>query len=206
MKENDKVDIYNSKTIKKFLGELFKDNSIVRIWQNYSESKNYCLGKIVKYKHNEELITFKSEEGYEFNFNKNLEVYFHTNFKETIFKTEIVQISSDSIIVKRPALVKIKDARAERRKNFGINSYHFAELEFPNGDLHKVYCLDTSASGVGIMANRSVFADMFKGLKVEIINSSVAEHIGKYAVIRNLGPIDNVLTNEVNFRIGLEIV
>lgn len=206
MKMEDKIDIYNSKIIKKFLGELFKDKLVIKIWQNISESKNYTLGTIVQYKHEQDLITFCPEEGYEFNFNKNLDLFFHTNFKDTIFKTNIIKVNPDSIIVKRPSLVKIKDSRSERRKNFGINSYHFTEIQFPNGEIQKVYCLDTSDSGMGIMVNRSVFANMHKGLKLTIVMSSVADHIGKVAMIRNLGPIDNVLTNEVNFRIGLEFI
>lgn len=206
MEVDEKIDIYNSKIIKKFLAELFKDELSVKIWQNINETKNYSTGKIIKYKHHENLITFCPDPGEVFNFDPKKELYFHTRFKETIFKSEIVKASSDSVVIKRPALVKIKEARSEKRKNFGLHSYHFAELEFPNKEISKAQCLDTSKSGMGIMVGRPVFAEMSKGLKLKVVNSSVAEHIGKTAIVRNLSPIDNILTNEVSFRVGLEFV
>lgn len=205
MSSDEKIDIFNSKTIKSFLDQLYKDKLVVRIWQKIEETKSYTFGRIINYRHQDEEIKLEIKDA-DMRFDLNRDVFFHTAFKETIFKTTITKAHKNTISVKRPSLVKIRDARSEERKSFGIASYQFAEIILPNGEENKVQVLDSSSNGLGVMVSRAVFSALAKGDHLSICNSSVEDHIGKIAIVRSLSPIDKVLSSEASFRVGLEIV
>ncbi|MCO4795527.1 MAG: hypothetical protein KC493_17540 [Bacteriovoracaceae bacterium] len=206
MEELKMVDISNSANVKKILKDLFKSKKSLRIWQSIDETRNYCYGTIVKFSQMNESIEMCATDKEQFSFDENINLYFHSHFKDTLFKTTITDNGPDKIIIKRPSFVKIRDVRTEERKSFGLQSYQSANLQITAKINSKVKIVDSSSTGIGLIVNKYLFDKLNEGDIITITDSTLPEFKNRTAVVRNLGTMDKMLNNQLLFRCGLEIL
>ncbi|MCO4794360.1 MAG: PilZ domain-containing protein [Bacteriovoracaceae bacterium] len=205
-KENDKIDIANTQLIRKILKDISKQKSPIKIWQSYDETHYFAEGTIHKYNGMQDRMEVRAAKGHLFNFDPKKELFFHSGYKELIFKTKIDRVEDKEVWIYRPSILKIDDSRATERKNFGLQSYQTAILVFDNQDQMKVNVLDISEGGMAILIRKPQYEQFHMKLKLLVKESSVDQCVGKICIVRNKAPVDKVLTNEQVFRIGFEFL
>jgi hypothetical protein len=204
--KRDKIDIANTQMIRKILMDISKTKSPIKIWQSYDETHYYAEGFIHQYNGMQDRLEIRAQKGHLFNFDKKKKLYFHSGFKQMIFKTKIDRVEDREVWIYRPSVVKIDDSRVNERKNFGLKSYQTAILVFDNEDEMKVNILDISEGGMAILINKSQYDNFHIKLKVLVKESSVDQCVGKICIVRNKAPVDKVLTTEQVFRVGFEFL
>lgn len=206
MEELKMVDISNSTNVKKILKDLHKAKKNLRIWQSIEETKNYCYGSILKITSMDEALEMVPADDQTFEFDKEINLYFHSHYKDTLFKTTITENGTNRIKIKRPSFVKIRDVRTEERKSFGLQSYQIANLQLSAKLNAKVKIVDSSSTGLGLIVNKFVFDKLNEGDIITIADSTLPEFRERTAVVRNKGALDKQLNNQLLFRVGLEIL
>ncbi len=200
------VDISNSTNVKKILKDLQKAKKNLRIWQSIEETKNYCYGTIQNITHMDEELEMTPTDNQNFDFDKEINLYFHSHYKDTLFKTTITENGPNKIKIKRPSFVKIRDVRTEERKTFGLQSYQTANLQLTAKMNAKVKIIDSSSTGLGLMVNKFLFDKLNEGDIISLTDCTLPEFRNRTAVVRNKGTLDKQLNNQLLFRIGLEIL
>lgn len=206
MEELKMVDISNSTNVKKILKDLQKAKKNLRIWQSIEETKNYCYGTIQNITHMDEELEMTPTDNQNFDFDKEINLYFHSHYKDTLFKTTITENGPNKIKIKRPSFVKIRDVRTEERKTFGLQSYQTANLQLTAKMNAKVKIIDSSSTGLGLMVNKFLFDKLNEGDIISLTDCTLPEFRNRTAVVRNKGTLDKQLNNQLLFRIGLEIL
>lgn len=206
MEDLKMVDISNSTNVKKILKDLFKSKKNLRIWQSIEETKNYCYGTIQSFAQMDKTLEMIPADDQAFDFDKEINLYFHSHFKDTLFKTTITENGSNKIKIKRPSSVKIRDIRTEERKVYGLQSYQSANLQLTAKMNSKVKIIDSSSTGLGILVNKFLFDKLNEGDIISITDSTLPEFKNRTAVVRNLAALDKQLNNQLLFRIGIEIL
>ena len=206
MEELKMVDISNSISVKKILKDLHRTKKNLRIWQSIEETKNYCYGSILKITSMDETLEMAPVDNQIFNFDKEINLYFHSHYKDTLFKTTISENGPNHIKIKRPSFVKIRDVRTEERKSYGLQSYQTANLQLTAKLNAKVKIVDSSSTGLGIIVSKFTFDKLYEGDIITIIDSTLSEFKNRTAIVRNRGAIDKQLNNQLLFRVGLEIL
>lgn len=206
MEDLKMVDISNSANVKRILKDLHRAKKNLRIWQSIEETKNYCYGNILKITQLDETLEMIPADDQSFDFDKDINLYFHSHFKDTLFKTIITENGPNKIKIKRPSFVKIRDVRTEERKTYGLQSYQTATLQLTAKVTAKVKIVDASSTGLGLIVNKFAFEKLSEGDIINISESTLPEFKNRTAVVRNMGTIDKQLNNQLLFRIGLEIL
>ncbi|TNF01374.1 MAG: hypothetical protein EP326_04440 [Deltaproteobacteria bacterium] len=206
MSNKDKVDIANSHVIRKILKDISTQKYPVRVWQDIESTNKFTDGFIVGYKGNESKMIIKAKKGEKFFFDREKDTYFHSTYKDLIFKTRILNGDLYEMILAKPIVVKIDDLRVDVRKNFGLNTYQTVTLIMKEGQELKVNVMDVSENGMCILLAKRYFS-LFSEHDVFVISkSTLPQIVGKQACVKNLGQVDKVLTTENVYRIGFEFI
>ncbi len=206
MSDKEKIDIANSHVIRKILKDISKQKYPVRVWQDIESTHKFTDGFIVGYKGNESKMIIKAKKGEKFFFDRDRETYFHSTYKDLIFKSRIVSGDLFEMVLAKPIVVKIDDLREDVRKNFGLNTYQTVTLVMKEGQELKVNVMDVSENGMCILIAKRYF-NLFSEHDVFVISkSTLPQIVGKQACVKNLGQVDKVLTTENVFRIGFEFI
>lgn len=206
MSNKDKVDIANSHVIRKILKDISTQKYPVRVWQDIESTNKFTDGFIVGYKGNESKMIIKAKKGEKFFFDRDKDTYFHSTYKDLIFKTRILNGDLYEMILAKPIVVKIDDLRIDVRKNFGLNTYQTVTLVMKEGQELKVNVMDVSENGMCILLAKRYF-NLFSEHDVFVISkSTLPQIVGKQACVKNLGQVDKVLTTENVYRIGFEFI
>ncbi len=204
--KKEKIDIANTQMIRKILKDISKSKSVIKIWQSYDETHYFAEGFIHQYNGMQDRLEIRAQKGHLFNFDKKKELFFHSPYKQMIFKTKIDRVEDKEVWIIRPSILKIDNSRASERKNYGLQSYQTAILVFDNQDEMKVNILDISEGGMAILINKSQYEAFHMKLKVIVKESSVDQCVGKICIVRNKAPVDKVLTSQLVYRVGFEFL
>lgn len=202
----NKIDISNSHVIRKILKDISIDKYPVRVWQDIEKTHSYTDGFIVDYKGTESKMIIKAQKGKKFSFDRSLEVYFHTTYKDLIFKARVLDGDLYEIILAKPIVVKIDNLRANIRKNFGLNTYQTVTLILKDGQELKVNLHDVSKDGMGILLAKRYFKFFTNNLILKIVKSTLPQVVGKSVCVKNKGQVENVLGPENLYRVGFQFV
>jgi len=206
MSDKEKIDIANAHVIRKIIKDISQQKYPVRVWQDIESTHKYTDGFIIGYKGNESKMIIKAKKGEKFFFQRDKDTYFHSTYKDLIFKSRIVSGDLYEMVLAKPIVVKIDELREGIRKNFGLNTYQTVTLVMKEGNELKVNVLDVSENGMCILLAKRYFKMFSEHDVFPISKSTLPQIVGKNACVKNLGAVDKVLTTEDVYRIGFEFV
>jgi hypothetical protein len=206
MADKDKIDIANAHMIRKILKDISKQKYLVRVWQDISSTHKFTDGFIIGYQGNESKMVIKAKKGEKFFFERDKEIYFHSTYKDLIFKSRIVSGDLYEIVLAKPIVVKINELRDDVRKNFGLNTYQTVTLVMKDGLELKLNVMDISEKGMCILLAKRYYKLFSEDDVFNVSKSTLPQMVGKKACVKNMGAVDKVLTTENLYRIGFEFV
>lgn len=204
------IDIFKPHSIKSFIRTAKKDRAQLKLWQTISRTKDYHLGIIEHIDPISNAITFRVPKCQKLEFRKSDELYFHSPYRDLIFKAEIREIERNCVTITFPNLIKFQEARTEKRTYLGLQSYHFAKVTMLNKFRERVDAklkvLDFSSKGLALIVNKYLFESLNVDDKIVIRETSVNGEIkNRIFIIRNVGNVTNKIGHTNEFRIGLEL-
>lgn len=206
MSDNEKIDIANAHVIRKILKDISLGKYPVRVWQNIETTHKFTDGYVIGYRGTEAKMVVKARKGEKFFFEKSKETFFHSTYKDLIFKSRILNGDLYELVLAKPIIVKIDELRENTRKNFGLNTYQTVTLIMKEGQELKVNVLDVSEDGMCILLAKRYFQLFSEHQVFEVSKSTLPQIVGKLACVKNMAQVDKVLTSENVFRIGFEFV
>ncbi|MBK24742.1 MAG: hypothetical protein CME70_12160 [Halobacteriovorax sp.] len=214
LKEKDEeekgfVEVTNSRSIQNILRTIYNSRECVSAFQiTAGESKN-TVGFFFDYQKKSEYIDFKSMELKKgLGFDKDKEVFFHSDFRTTIFKSKIKSANSTKLKISFPTTLRIEETREGGRVRLGLKSNLILNIYLytENYDKIKVSCqiLDYSEGGVGLLVPIEFAPFLNLHQIIEIGESHIDILSKKYFSVRSLSPLENVLSGAKFIRVGGE--
>ena len=203
---NDKIDIANAHVIRKILRDISKEKYPVRVWQDICSTNKFTDGLIIGYKGTESKMVIKAKKGEQFFFQRDKEVYFHSTYKDLIFKSRIVSGDLYEMVLAKPIVVKIDELREDVRQNFGLNTYQTVTLVIRDGLELKLNLMDVSDNGMCVLVANHYYKLFTKNDVYNVLGSTLSQLLDKKVCVKNKGRVDKVLTKENVYRIGFEFV
>lgn len=211
MKKLNMVDVSTKSAIASLLETVHKKDIGLQIWQNNDGIKVKAAGKLVKFKKGITSLTIKSND-------KSLqkrfelkEIYFFCPYRTMIFKSNLLEIKNKELKLSFPELVKIDEARSEKRHNLGLRSYQHIIAQFIPKDQDEIFhpsklkVLDYSENGCGFLISTMFGKLLSEGDEFNILKSTIEEQLGRVGEIRNFTSFTNNLTGEKFIRIGARL-
>ncbi len=214
LKEEDEenkgfVEVSNSRSIQNILRNIYNSRECISAWQNvHGENKN-TVGFFFNYQKKSDYINFKSMELKQgLGFHKDKEVFFHSEFRKTIFKSKIKSESSNKLKINFPTTLRIEETREGGRVRFGLQSTLTLSIYLYSESYEKIKAscqvLDYSDGGIGLLIPIE-FAPFLNPQQIIEIGESNIDHLSKrHFCVRSLRPLENVLSGARYIRIGGE--
>lgn len=204
------IDITQSHSIKAFLQSVKKDRAPIKLWQSIKQTKSYHLGIIDHIDTLHNTVTFRIPKCHKLDFFKVDTIYFHSLYRDLLFRSNICHIERNLVTITFPTLIKFQEARAEKRTYLGLQSYHFARVTVLTGFKEiinaKLKVLDFSNNGMALIINKYLLKTLQVNDKIVIRETSINGEIkNRIFIIRNVGDITNKIGHTNEFRIGVEL-
>ncbi|GEM_PF-6292580 len=204
------IDINRQHSLSSLIESIKKNKSKLKVWQSIKETQDYSYGMIVNINTFTSTIKIRLNKKEVSEFDKNQDIYFHSPCREIIFKAQIKGTVENHIEVSLPVLIKIKEARTEKRTNLGIQSNQFVKALYLNEGNEKLETklrvLDFSDHGLALLVNKFIYEGLTVGSKVAIRKLSLdGEAESKIYIVRNMGSVINKIGSSKEFRVGLEV-
>ena len=157
-----------------------------------------------------EIIRFKVESNDANKFTTADYLFFHSPHRDMIFKADIKKIENGAIYALFPSLIKLTEARIEKRESYGVNGYQNAKISYQDKHNEKitieVSILDSSSSGLAVMVSDAVGHDLNINDKIKVheVTLDVTKIVRIY-VIRSKVVMDKVRPDTIFYRLGLEL-
>ncbi|PIK15128.1 hypothetical protein [Halobacteriovorax sp. JY17] len=203
------IDVDRRYSIDSLIQTLKENKSKIRVWQSIKETGDYSFGVIESINSLNRTIKIRIKKSESTTLDKRQHIYFHSSCRDIIFKAQIRDSAQGCLEVSLPVLVKLQEARAEKRTNLGIQSTQYAKVLLIRSSHEKLESklrvLDFSARGMALMVNKFIFEGLSVDDKIIVTQvSPEGEAENKTYVIRNKGSILNKIGSSKEFRIGLE--
>lgn len=202
------IDIDRRDSVYSLIEALKLSKRKVRVWQSIKETCNYSYGFIEEINPLKRTIKIRFGKPEVINFDENQYIYFHYPHRNLIFKAKIKRAAQGCIEVSLPILVKLQDARAERRTNLGLQSNQYVKVVIMRSSSEKLESklrvLDLSPSGMALVVSKFIY----EGLEADdriVVKGISADDEDRVYVIRNKRHILNKIGSTQEFRIGLEL-
>lgn len=204
------IDIRNRSQILSLVKSVNKDP--FRVWQKSKKKRKFSFCKVKKINDLQGDILIESHDNSNIMDFNNDYIYFYSPIKSLIFKAKVKKlVSKRHLLISVPEMVKIEDARTEKRKNWGFRSYQFLDLSIVTTNLdkkqiEKTRILDSSENGVGIIIDINQAEHLKVGNKLITLTSSIEGIENRVGVIRSIVFQDNGLTGAKFVRVGIELL
>ena len=183
----------------------------VRLWQAIKETHDSDYGVIEEINTLTRTIRFRIPTNKKITLNPKEPLFFHSPYRDALFKSTIKNIYQGCIEVSFPKVVKVREARSEIRTVLGIKSYHYAKVSFYNKFKEKVDAklkiLDFSTHGLALSVDKIMFENLNIDDKIVLRDISIEDCVTKKIfIVRNKGELTNKIGYSNEFRLGLEAV
>lgn len=204
------IDIDRQHSLSSLVESLKKNKSKMKVWQSIKQTQDFSYGIIVDINTFSSTIKIRLNKKEVTEFDKHQDIYFHSSCREIIFKAKIKNKYEGFIEISFPVLIKMKEARTEKRTNLGLQSNQYVNLLLINKNNEKLETklkvLDFSDSGLALLVNKFVFEELDVDSKVVVKKVSPnGEFESNIYIVRNMGTILNKISSTKEFRIGLEV-
>jgi uncharacterized protein (DUF488 family) len=113
------VDIDKPQLIKEFLETILKHKIQLKLWQSIEETKNFTVGTIEEINTSQNTITLSLLKGQKATLEKSKDLFFHSTYKDLLFKAKIRKIEETKVVIASPNAIKLKESRSDK-KTFGL--------------------------------------------------------------------------------------
>lgn len=203
------VDVTNRKEVERILKSIYNSRRCITAWQTKYGNNVNTLGFLFDYQKNQKQIDFKSIElKDELGFDQEHDIFFHSDFRTTIFKTKIQKQNKNKLKLDFPMSLKIEETRQGDRVRLGLRSNQTLNITLynENYDKMKIECqiLDYSPGGVGLLIpiHFAPFVNLSQIIEIGYSNIDQVRH--RHFCVRSINPLENVLSGARYLRIGGE--
>lgn len=208
MSSKDLIDLGDRDLIKTILENLKSSNVRVRLWQKLTSMHRVNFAAIDSVDLVENKVHLRPFRGKKFHLTPCPYIYFHSNYRTTLFKTTIKERDAFHLEIKVPQFVKIQEGRNQERKPLGKNSAYSAKIKLDGrGEQLTVQVLDLSEKGAALGVPRIFYEVCELGSFITLNSKNVPHLEGRIAIVRNKATYapDPMRPNLLKFRLGLEI-
>lgn len=203
------VDVTSRKKVERILKSIYNSRTSITAWQTHEGAHVNTLGFLYDYKKNQTQLSFKSIELKEdLGFTQGEEIFFHSPFRTTIFKTKIKKLKKNKLLLDFPMSLKIEQTRQGNRVRLGLKSNQTLIITLYNEEYEKmkIECqiLDYSDGGVGLLVPIHLAPFLNYSQIIEIGDSNIGMVRNRYFCVRSMNPLENVLSGAKYLRIGGE--
>lgn len=184
------------------LNKMFREKSIVLVWQNIDKSRTICNAKISDIDYSKGILFLSPmTKGTTFEFSKNYTFYIRGYEKSILFKASNGKMKNDKIVISIPKSVRMYEKRTTPRIKFGHDGNLTALLEKQVNNItktikefeFKVY--DISKEGISLIfppreqiyfsKNDSFQITQIGKLRIESGIEASVVYVKKIEIIRN---------------------
>lgn len=202
----------NLKEIALTLKQIAEKSDNVLIWQTNkdTESRNIIPAKINSINFEEKSILLKPKEDYQFDFDNDLTLYFHSEHRSLIFKLGKSTITKNMLIIRIPNEAKLVELRRDNREVYSgrrpritydrLKAYGSETMEY------KSELLDLSDDGMAFVLSSINRTQFHEGdiIRLKGIGSKDLVDI-REGEIMYIVPLDaNTKTSAMVFRVGVK--
>jgi hypothetical protein len=211
MDKEELLDIKNSILVKSLLNDLKENRIKVRLWQHSQGRREHVYAYLEEVDPINRRLRFHIVEGEIENFSTKNGLFFHSNYRDILFKSELISLEEAFIEICFPIQVKMVDGRCEKREVYGVNGYQYARVTFLNQKKEKIDAkiniLDSSQNGLAVMVSTLMNKDLRVNDRIVVHEISVCKECkdSRVYIIRNKSAIDNFIGAAKFYRLGLEL-
>lgn len=205
------ITIENINHMNSLVSSIQKMKTKIHLWQEIDKTHSYDFAVIESVDSYKRRIRLRLPKIESINFDDDSELFFHSSFREVVFKAKLCKIHQGCVEIEFPPYLKMKDSRTELRTSLGIKSYHYIKISYLNQFQEKIdiksKILDFSQSGISIIVNKFTFNSLRVGSEVIVNSSSLGDqNNNRFFIVRNKGDLINKIGFSNEYRVGLELV
>lgn len=160
--------------------DAMNNNFPMDVWQTIDGKRVVTYGRISYVDESVIRLEFSSKEGPLPQISKNTKLYLHSNYKNFLFKQDILEIKSGVVELRLPHELWVHELRKYPRYYLNDNTPKYMELwdtHFRGGENFKAKILDLSRGGAGLVVDEELFFDITKGQRFLVVDITDHENV-----------------------------